>query len=382
MDKQYSIKLYDKTGITFKGQLAQQGSYSFQESLNGGLGEMSMVLPKSFDDIAGVSHLDMIEIWVQDKDTTGLKIYSGYIFRIKRIRTPETENIEISSLGYGSRFGFTPDMSSTTAISVARLSMTVPNMVKDVIDKYITTIGDSIVNYNATSIDTSATTLSYTSNVKTVIQTIEKIREMAGSTWFWKVDANNIFYFKEFSLTPDHTLTLGKDITDITIVEDSDNIYNMYYLWNALQVGDANLLSKIYSSSTSIASYWKRFNNVTDGRITVEGTLDALGAGLINANKDINKSVIFTIKDNNFDQGYDIESVHVGQTVRILNNNNVDLYNGNLVITGITYTPESIQVITADARSITSRKLNDLRTSLDQTIYEDAVPTATLTDLG
>jgi len=380
MSKQYTIKIYDKAGTTFKGTLNQSADYTFQEIINGGLGEFTMTLPKKFDDTVIVSQLDQLQLWVQDNNsgTAGIKVYSGYIYKIIRTLGESEQAIQISAIGYGSRFGFTPDMDSTTNISVVRGSQHIDVMAKAIIDNFKTTIGDSIVNYSATSVEASATNISYTSNCKSVLETLEKVRQMSGSTWFWKVDADNIFYFKQLPTTPTHTLKIGKDLTALQIEENSDDIKNYYVLTNGLQATDTNNLAKGYYSATSVASYWKRFEKQVDGRVTDATYMDLLGDAFVTANQNENKLITFSIRDNNYGQGYDIETVHVGDTVRILNSKNVDLYSGNLVITGLTYTPQKLDVIVADARSITSRSLTDLRTSLDQTIYEDVTPTITL----
>ena len=204
---------------------------------------------------------------------------------------------------------------------------------------------------------------------------------MVGANWFWRLSAENILYFKQYSTTPDHTLIMGKDIANMDIVENVDGIINYYILWNGLQVDDEHYLSKVYYSGASVTSYWKRFEQATDGRLKDETYMDQLGEAFVTANKDVNKAITLVVKDNNYGEGYDIESIHAGDTIRILNTDDSDLYSGNLVVTSLTYTPEYVTLQIADSRTITSRKLNDIRKRMDTTVYSDGVETATLIDI-
>lgn len=378
--KRFTVKVFDKAGTTFKGVLNQQEKYGFQEVVNAGQGEMTMRIPFDIYEEVGLVNTDLIEIWVQDKDTTGTRIYSGYVYKIIKSYT-DTPIVTISILGYGSRFGFVPDMSSTTTISVERLSMTITNAITDVIDKFKTTIGDSLVNYGSGTIETNATTLSYTANCKSTLEVIERYREMMGGDWFWTVDGDRVFRFGTYANQTLHTLIMGKDVYSLEVEESIDDITNLFILWNGLQVDDDRLLAYGYYNGASQTAYWLRFKKQTDGRLTDSTSMNALGTAFITANKNPNKLIKLKIKDNNYGEGYDIESIKVGHRLQILNNDNPDLYNGTLLVTGITYTPEYLTVMVADERSLTSRELSKIRKELDQTVYEDVVPTITLSSV-
>ena len=102
MDKKYSVKIYDKAGTTFKGNYDPIGGYSFRKTINGGVGVLTVTLPRKFDDYGlgdDVNLLDEIQIWVQDKDTTGKKIYSGYVTNINTRIDGKQQYVKLTVFG-------------------------------------------------------------------------------------------------------------------------------------------------------------------------------------------------------------------------------------------------------------------------------------------
>jgi len=372
-EKKYSVKIYDRAGTTFKGNYDPIGGYAFTKTINGGVGALSITLPRKFDNFGlgeDVNLLDEIQVWVQDKDTSGKKIYSGYVSSITSFIDGSNQGIKLDVLGYVSRLAFTLDWNGTD-ISMVRNSLTAGELVKDVIDKYRSTVSEERINYGTGTVDITGSDISYTSNAKSCLETIERAREMAGATWYWYVDADNVFYFREYATTPTHLFTFGKDISSLEITRSADDIKNEFIFWNGLMADDTNFISNRYYNTTSINSYWNRFEANTDGRVTTSAGADALGDSYINAYKNPNVSMRFEVKDNNLGAGYDIESIEPGHTCKILNLNDSDVVGDNMVITSVQYTPERAIIYVSDLREITGRSLTNLRRQLDTTVYGD-----------
>ena len=372
-EKRYSVKIYDRAGTTFKGNYDPIGGYAFTKTINGGVGALSITLPRKFDNFGlgeDVNLLDEIQVWVQDKDTSGKKIYSGYVSSITSFIDGSNQGIKLDVLGYVSRLAFTLDWNGTD-ISMVRNSLTAGELVKDVIDKYRSTVSEERINYGTGTVDITGSDISYTSNAKSCLETIERAREMAGATWYWYVDADNVFYFREYATTPTHLFTFGKDISSLEITRSADDIKNEFIFWNGLMADDTNFISNRYYNTNSINSYWNRFEANTDGRVTTSAGADALGDSYINAYKNPNVSMRFEVKDNNLGAGYDIESIEPGHTCKILNLNDSDVVGDNMVITSVQYTPEKVIIYVSDLREITGRSLTNLRRQLDTTVYGD-----------
>jgi hypothetical protein len=372
-EKKYSVKIYDRAGTTFKGNYDPIGGYSFTKNINAGVGELSITLPRKFDDYGlgdDVNLLDEIQIWVQDRDSSGEKIYSGYVSGITSYINGDEQGIVLDVLGYVSRLGMTLDWDGTN-ISMVRNSQTPGEIAKDVIDKYRTTVAEERINYGSATVDIAGTDISYTSNAKSCLETIERVRQMAGATWYWYVDAENVFYFDSYPTTPTHLFVFGKDVSSIEINRNVDSLKNEFIFWNGLQPDDTHFLSTRYYNTASITSYWNRFENLTDGRITDDATADEFASAFINAYKDPNVSMKFEVKDNNLGQGYDIESIEPGHTCKILNLDDSSVVGSNMVITSVNYTPEKAIIYVSDLREITGRSLTNLRRQLDTTVYGD-----------
>lgn len=372
-EKKYSVKIYDRAGTTFKGNYDPIGGYAFTKTINGGVGALSITLPRKFDNFGlgeDVNLLDEIQVWVQDKDTSGKKIYSGYVSSITSFIDGSNQGIKLDVLGYVSRLAFTLDWNGTD-ISMVRNSLTAGELVKDVIDKYRSTVAEERINYGTSTVDITGSDISYTSNAKSCLETIERAREMAGATWYWYVDADNVFYFREYATTPTHLFTFGKDISSLEITRSADDIKNEFIFWNGLMADDTNFISNRYYNTTSINSYWNRFEANTDGRVTTSAGADALGDSYINAYKNPNVSMRFEVKDNNLGAGYDIESIEPGHTCKILNLNDSDVVGDNMVITSVQYTPEKVIIYVSDLKEMTGRSLTNLRRQLDSTVYGD-----------
>jgi hypothetical protein len=380
--KQYTVKVYDKSGTLYRGSYGQLSNYSFTSTINGGVGQLSIDLPRKFDEYnndGAVNLLDSIQVWVQDKEGT-VKIYSGYIDSISRTIRGNVEGVRVTCLGYASRFGFSIDWNGTT-LTQDRNSQDPTDIIKDIIDDYRANYADPFINYTSTSTEDTGLTVSYQSDSKYIVESIERIRQMAGSGWYWFIDADNVFHFKQKPATPTHTFTMIKDISELTIDSVTSDIKNSVLFWNGLQSDDTNFIQKLYYSGTGATAYWKRFDKITDSRITDATTADSLGTAFIEANKDPNVTITFRVKDGNLGDGYDIESIKCGDTCRILGVKDSDLYLGNLQITSINYTPEYVDITVEDKRALTGRRLTDVRRSLDNTVYSDGVATVTLDDI-
>jgi hypothetical protein len=381
--KRYTLKVYDKAGTTFLGTYGQLSDYAFTSALNGGLGQLVITLPRNFDEFNNdnqVSLLNHVQLWVQDNDTSGMKVYSGYIDQIDRNITGSTESVRVVCLGYGSRLGFSLDWDGTNVV-VARDSLDPTAIIKDILDKYNANYTNPFVDYNGSSTENTGLTVSYQSDSKTVLESIERVRQMAGEDWWWSVDADNVFYFKSKPMTPTHSFVMGKDISSINIKESASDISNQMLFWNGLQTTDVNFIQRLYYSATSVSAYWNRFEKLTDSRITDTTTAEKLAEGYIKTNQDPNVSITFTIKDNNLGNGYDIESVKVGDTCRILNVKDSALYSGNFQITNLAYTPEALDITVEDKRTLVGRTITDIRRGLATAVYSDGVSSVTLVDI-
>jgi len=373
--KKYTIKLYDKAGTTFKGVLGQLDKYSFSMSINSGMGDFRMTIPENDN----IDLLDGIELWVQDEDTAGLKIYSGYISSIQTNISGDKYDMDIKALGYASRLAFTLDWDGAQAKMERTDDPT--DIVKDIIDYYRANVDNERINYVAGSTEDAGYSVTYVSESKLCIESLEAVRLLAGEDFYWFIDADNTLYWKAKPTTPTHKFKFQKDITEIHISKDVNDIVNSLVFWNGLQDFDDNVISKLYYTGAGVTAYWDRFKRLTESGITTEATADKLGEAYIEANKEPNISLWFIVKDGNLGDGYDIESVKPGDTCAIRNFEDEDIYSGNLLITKVDYNPDYIKVYVEDKRALTGRVFSDVQRSIESLTYGDGVEYITLEDV-
>lgn len=186
------------------------------------------------------------------------------------------------------------------------------NILIDVIDKYRADGGT--LNYSDTSIDLTGTTVSYTFNTNTTREALDKIIELCPYGWYWYVDANNIIHLHEKSDTADHSFRIKKHISSMETWRRVEDLANRIYFTGA---GDPPLY-KVYENSGSISAYGLYAKKVVDQRVSVDATAQIISERNMKTEPEIRTKV--TVIDSNGQQstwGYDIESVNVGDTMKI-----------------------------------------------------------------
>lgn len=377
-EKLYTIKVKDQAG-NYLGQYEQLGAYRFSKVINGGIGAMSIKLPREYSNYNAdgtVQLMRSIEEYVQDNQGA-VKIYDGFINGISLNIEGGNQSIDLDIWGYASLLGFVMDLDAGSP-QVVRNSMTPGEAVKDVVDKLNATLGTNYLTYTDDSIDITGDPISYTSDSKFGVETIERIRLMAPAGWWWYVDQNRVVYFKPKPTTATHEMTFGVQIASISSKIDAD-VQNKLLFWNGLLEEDTNFLQKLYKNSDSAGLYFPRYAKLTDSRIIDETYADELGNAYVNANKDPNITLTFTVKDDNFDpkHGYDIESLNPGDTLKIKNLPSEIIYSDNLLITQVDYEGTYAKVSVNPSRAETSKSLTDIRRSLDTAVYSDGVGSVT-----
>ena len=374
--KQYTIKVYNQAGTTFLGVLTDTVDYRFTKTINGGLGSLIMQLPRRLDSYNSDGLLTLsneIQVWVQDGDApAGTKIYSGYIDGVIASNTGGAESIIVQVLGYVTRLGFSA-LVSGSSMSIDFSADDPAEHFKDIIDFYRADVANERINYAVGTVEIAGFDVSKQMNRVMCMEAIDEIRAISGADWWWFVDANNVAYFKSKPTTPTHIFTFDKEVSAISTSYDMTDVSNNFNLYNSLQPDDPNYINELYANSASEALYFKRYQLQTDGRMTDPDSVDKLGEAYINAFKNPNTSTVITIKDNNYGDGYNIESINPGDTCTIRNILPDNPLEDNMLITRVDYQPEYVTVFLQDLRELVSRNLNDLRKQIDQINNGDAI---------
>lgn len=179
----------------------------------------------------------------------------------------------------------------------------------------------SAVGYTDTSIDLTATTVSYTFNVNTVLEGMTKCVELAPEGWYWYLDyATNLINFHEISTTPDHIFSLEKDLIDAKFEKRTEDIVNTVYFSGGDTGGGSNLYIK-YRNTDSIDKYGIKALKYSDQRVTLTATANTIAESILATRSEPELRVTLEILDSNNNKGlgYDIERLKVGDLVAVRN---------------------------------------------------------------
>ena len=314
--KRFVYKIYDSAGNFITTWADVISLPTFYQEINKGFSELKLQLARSiyqFGESEDVKYMNQIKVYVFDGDTgyNGIQIYSGYLTRYEPITNGQEETLEVTFLSYWLEAArYVLEDSGDT--KVAYNSQDPSNIFKDLLDKFTARGGK--LDYNASSVDTTGTTVSYTFNLNTFQECLRKVIELSPDNWYLRVGEDDIMYLKEMEATAKHIFHIGRDITYYKPEKRIENLVNVVYFRGG------GTLYKKYTASGSVASYGEYAKKIVDERVTVEATADIMANRVLNALSSPEIRITIRILDNNNNngKGYDIENIKVGDTCKIL----------------------------------------------------------------
>jgi len=321
--KYYEYKVFD--GQTYKQSWTTEvlTQPSFRNVINGGPGEVVVRLARNFDDFGEDNDVKLnnrVDIWVYDRQyPNGQRFYRGFISGYRPVLEGNKEYVEITILSYIFELGYFMLRTGVGDTQIAYNSQDPSDILKDVIDKYRADGG--IINYTATSIQDTNTTVSYTFNSNTVREAIDKTIELAPEGWYWTVDANSIIYLKPRPVTATHSFTIGSHIAQMETWRRIEDVVNRVYFTGFTTISGTGMY-RVYSNSGSVDAYGLHAIHKVDHRVTNTSTADTMSNRILNAKSSPEIRTLLTIADNNGEnqyRGYDIESIVPGDTMKIEN---------------------------------------------------------------
>lgn len=322
--KKYGYKLYySDTDIRDVWGNEVVSVPSFRMAINSGPGELVVRLARRFDAFGEGDDIVLdrkVDVYVYDRDEPqGALLYQGFISSYSPILEGTNEYIEITILGYAVEVGqrILKDGAGNTTIDYT--SEDPSDIMRDVIDKYIADGGS--LTYDATTIDDTATTVSYRFANYTVKDALDKIIELTPYDWYWRIDPDGKIYLKQQSATADHKIYIGKHVSYMKPERSIEDVRNVVYFVGGTPPGDPQLYRK-YTRTASITAYGLREEVLTDSRVTLASTADTKAGRFLDAHESPDTRTTIRILDNNGQNsgiGYDIESIRPGDTISIEN---------------------------------------------------------------
>ena len=363
MKKQIFIKTYTNAGV-FKGVFFDFIFSSFSNSLNGGLGDLTVTVPRKWDEYNSDSAIVIgyeLKIYIADEEnTSGIQIYSGEIDSINASVSGGGESVTINCSGYVHQLA--TDLMEYAGKTIYKKYTTteISAIIKDMLDNYQARRGDDRITYDvgATTIDSTAKSITLEVFCESPLEAIQHASIEADSDWFWRIGVDNNFYFTDIPTTPTHLFQMGKDIIEINTNRNIRDTKTSILVTNGLASGDGDVIMQRYTDSTATAEYGRRIERKRDGRYkATAGKADEFANRTLDIFKDPINVVKIRVIDSNLAGGYDIESIKPGDTCKIINITDNDALSDNMLITTITYSIDYVDLTLADTTSFVNREL-------------------------
>lgn len=188
----------------------------------------------------------------------------------------------------------TPTTTATYTSKDPSTGMLVP-----IVDDY--NLRGGLVTTTDDSIDATGLSLTYTFNTNTVLEAINKARELSPEDYYYYVDlGTSVLNFKQFSSSEvDFVLIKGRHIDSVKFSLSIENVKN-YLLFSGGETGGVNLYRE-YQDDESIGNYGVRLDRKSDNRVTVAATANVWGSSYLDENSSEQYHTTVTIPDRTMD---------------------------------------------------------------------------------
>lgn len=296
------------------------GLPKFDTSINGGLNEMTVELPRKwsgFGETNDVKNGNLVQLYVSDRDTgddDAKLIASGFISGYTPVLSEKSEEkINITILGNAAKLQdavFTASGIGVTSVNF--YSADPSDILRYIVSQFNTTVSGTI-DFTS-NIDTTGSSVTYAFTLMTYRQAIDKVLELSPKFWWYSIDPDGTIQFHPRQYAANHQLVIGRHISRIEPFKNIEDIKNVvYFVGNGIQ--------SVYRNSSSIVQYGEKSIVLQDQRVSVQASADILANSYLNEHASPEVRTKLVVMDNNGDnsnRGYDIESFQVGQAVSII----------------------------------------------------------------
>ena len=235
VQKHYSVRMYDREGVyvrTLKPQDIENYPPRFTSVINGGFGEHVIELRGDdwkFNDFGEGDVIDFnnyIEIYavkLEDGVQSETLIYGGFLSRYEAYIEGSQEGIRLTFLGWVSLLSKAYYMNGAS-YTVTHTGDDPGTIISDVITHINTVFGGSHIGVG--DVDLVGTTVDAEYEDKKHLSVITDAALLAPAGWWWHVDASGDVYFKAKPVSADHRFTVGRDVINLSVVKDGENIVN------------------------------------------------------------------------------------------------------------------------------------------------------------
>ena len=315
---------------------------SITSEINNGQGSLTIETNQKFDDFGEggiIDHNNIVKLYVWDSmnHTTPVLIYTGIILTYIPFISGGNEGVKIQcvgrshelSTGYytsGGNYDFNKNQKASAIF-------------QDIITNFQAVYAASDIAYTGASVEDSTTVLNLDFSKKKWKEAIDEVLKIAPAGWWWSIEPDGTANFKSKPSFATHTFNLRKNCEKIEVNKSMESVIN-----NVIVSSSAPATPHTASDATSISAYGDRRKYITDTQIQDNTTAQARADKEVADNKDIKRRTTITINST-----YDIESIKVGETCKILNyDDSGSLLDSNMRIVRIQYNGMTAQLTLED----------------------------------
>lgn len=399
MRKRYEFKIYSAEGVFLTTWTDVINEPSFETVINGGFVELVAQLARKTDDFGeerDVRFGNELQLWCFDNDNPrGQKIFAGYISRYEPKNDGPTDRVDVHFLGYHQRLTDFIYENNVGETLITNTDQDPGEMAEQILDAVAP--AGCPVSWSEGTLQKTGTIATYTFQQNTAMEALDKVEAMSPVGWYWYVDANKNFNLHPKQIGAVHTFTIGKEIFYIDADKRVENIVNRIYFTGGVPEGQTQPLYSRYEYQPSIQAYGMRSIKKSDSSIIDQATMDLVANNILEALKDVEIRCVIRVKDNDYDRenGYDIESIKIGDTCQIRNYQDTlagslwdvmtwddgfwDFNVRNLTeivmqIVDIKYTPNYVELTISSKIPNISKRIEDINKLLISTIVANNPP--------
>ena len=285
----------------------------------------------------------------------GLTVYSGYVTDWE-INVGDNDDITVDLLNHGSELNHII-LKDGTDTKVTYNSYDPSNIAKAVIDYAISE--GARINYTASSIALTGTTVSYTFNLNTIQECLDKVLELCPSDWYWTYDpGSNLYSLMARPSVPNRWFTKKRDVIALTLRKSLLHIINTVFFTGG---GDTALLVE-RNDAASEAAWRKGLAKLSDQRVTVQATAETMADSEMDRHAAPDFIGSASINGNHYDP---IESIALGELAGFINFGEYIDENIELQIVGIDYKVDSVALELGSVLPPVSKRIEDIKRNLD-----------------
>lgn len=351
--KQYFFEVYDIGGV-HKGNLTGADFDGFEQLINGSVGVCNITLNTTFlePNVQGLDIGTEIRIYMVDNDTilkgwdfeNRLLIYRGLVTNLEAIvqggGRPET--IKLECTGFAAILA--KDIYKNSTTTTITQTATVGNILKDIIDRYqLENPPVRIFTYDNLSVDDGGISVNYIFEQKTYLEAIKIAVSLGQANYYYYIDVDGTLTYKQKADEAQHTFAMDKHFVSIKFNRDWSSIRNALLFWDGQPAGTY----KQFSDPASIGKYRRLTERIVDSRLTDSSSITQFGNTFISEKKQPSFNLSIEIFDNNYSEdGYDIESIRVGQTCNLVNIPGwlADYLDDNMLIKKVVYKKDRAEI--------------------------------------